>query len=115
MSGYYPRKAPNVSQYIANLNTIPSPQDATSQQQDGYPLDDDLAIFTNAEFFDYDLGTNIDRSSVAFDSARSRRGSVERKADSGPKGLNFDAGKLSKQLKCLDFSVQLRLFNAFAA
>jgi hypothetical protein len=93
MSGYYPRKAPNVSQYIANLNTIPSPQDATSQQQDGYPLDDDLAIFTNAEFFDYDLGTNIDRSSVAFDSARSRRGSVERKAESGPKGLNFDAGK----------------------
>ncbi|MCJ1377705.1 hypothetical protein MMC17_000801 [Xylographa soralifera] len=61
MSGYSARKAPNVSQYIANLNTIPSAHDVATGQ-DNYPLDDDLAIFTNAEFFDFDLGENYDPS-----------------------------------------------------
>ncbi|MCJ1288471.1 hypothetical protein MMC26_007829 [Xylographa opegraphella] len=61
MSCYSARKAPNVSQYIANLNTIPSAHD-TATGQDGFPLDDDLAIFTNAEFFDFDLGENYDPS-----------------------------------------------------
>ena len=50
------RRAPNVSQYIADLNSIPSAQDAASQNQDNFGLDDDMSLFTNTEFFDFDLG-----------------------------------------------------------
>lgn len=48
------RRAPNVSQYIANLNTIHSPQDM-QQDDEGFRLEDDLAVFTNAEFYNFDL------------------------------------------------------------
>ncbi|KAH0556300.1 hypothetical protein GP486_005775, partial [Trichoglossum hirsutum] len=58
MSGFGGRRAPNVSQYIATLNTIPSAQDLASQQQDAFGLEDDLALFTNTQFFDFDLGEN---------------------------------------------------------
>ena len=51
-----------MSQYIANLNTIPSAHDLDSPQQDDYSLEDDLALFTNTEFFDFDAGGNIEQS-----------------------------------------------------
>jgi len=43
-----------VSQYIANLNTIPSAADSTAQQDFG-TFDDELALFTNTQFFDFDM------------------------------------------------------------
>lgn len=58
MSGYNGRRAPNFSQYLDDLNTIPSPYDQAvqqqQQQQDSFNLDNELAMFTNAEFFDFD-------------------------------------------------------------
>jgi hypothetical protein len=53
MSTYSARRAPNVSQYIANLNTVPSAADLAAQQELG-TFEDDLAIFTNTQFFDFD-------------------------------------------------------------
>ena len=53
MSTYSARRAPNVSQYIANLNTVPSAADLAAQQELG-AFDDDLAMFTNTQFFDFD-------------------------------------------------------------
>ena len=91
MSGYSTRKALNVSQYIANLNTIPSAHDLATQQE-GYQLDDDLAIFTNAEFFDFDLGENIDQTYDPAQDGRTRRASAG--ANNGAvKGLDFDNGE----------------------
>ena len=52
---YNGRRGPNVSEYIANLNAIPSAQDIQSAQ-DTFGLEDDLAMFTNTNFFDFDLG-----------------------------------------------------------
>jgi len=49
------RRGPNVSEYIANLNAIPSAQDIQNSQ-DNFNLDDDLAMFTNTQFFDFDVG-----------------------------------------------------------
>ncbi|WPG98717.1 regulatory protein cys-3/bZIP transcription factor (MetR) [Acrodontium crateriforme] len=46
------RRAPNVSQYLANLNTVPSAQDIAAQ--DFALPDDGLDFLTNAEFFDFD-------------------------------------------------------------
>lgn len=64
MSGYHGRRGPNVSEYIANLNAIPSAQDLANSD---YPnLEDDLAMFTNTQFFDFDLGQETDFS-VNFD------------------------------------------------
>ena len=80
-----------MSQYIANLNAIPSAHDIATQQQEGFNLEDDLAIFTNAEFFDFDLGENIDQSPVNYDPAqeeRARRENAAAKGHSG-KGLDF--------------------------
>jgi len=54
MAAYNARRAPNVSQYIANLNTIPSATDSTAQQDFG-TFDDELALFTNTQFFDFDM------------------------------------------------------------
>ncbi|KAH7030449.1 hypothetical protein B0J12DRAFT_316632 [Macrophomina phaseolina] len=64
MSGYASRRAPNVSQYIQDLNTVPTPQEL-QQPQDNFGLDDDLSLFTNTEFFDFDLGTSLPEASQA--------------------------------------------------
>lgn len=58
MTGYNGRRAPNFSQYLDDLNTIPSPYDQALQQQQQQQnilnFDEELAMFTNAEFFDFD-------------------------------------------------------------
>ncbi|EDN05327.1 predicted protein [Histoplasma mississippiense (nom. inval.)] len=58
MSGYSGRRAPNFSQYLNDLNTIPSPYDQALQEQEQqqtlFDVDAELALFTNAEFLDFD-------------------------------------------------------------
>lgn len=55
MSNFTARRAPNVSQYLANLNTVPSAQELNASAQNDFPLGDDgLDFLTNAEFFDFD-------------------------------------------------------------
>ncbi|KAI9743429.1 MAG: hypothetical protein M1835_002906, partial [Candelina submexicana] len=72
MSGYNGRRGPNVSQYIANLNTIPSPHDMTTQSQDGALIEADLALFTNTQFFDFDP-TNVETDLVEYDREQEQR------------------------------------------
>lgn len=59
MSTYSGRHGPNVSQYLRDLNTI-SPQDTTAPAEDAFNMEDDLALFTNTQFFDFDSGQNTD-------------------------------------------------------
>ncbi|KAG8405209.1 hypothetical protein J3458_021879 [Metarhizium acridum] len=59
MSTYNGRHGPNVSQYLRDLNTI-SPQDTTGPAEDAFNMEDDLALFTNTQFFDFDSGQNTD-------------------------------------------------------
>jgi len=49
MSAYKGHRGPNVSQYIANLNTLSPTQDLLA---DPLPVDDDFSAFLNADFFD---------------------------------------------------------------
>lgn len=58
MSGFAGRRAPNVSEYVANLNMTPSAQDLASP--DNLNFEEELAMFTNTQFFDFDLGQNTD-------------------------------------------------------
>ncbi|KAL4782367.1 hypothetical protein BJX76DRAFT_291939 [Aspergillus varians] len=61
MAEYNGRRAPNFSQYLDDLNAIPSPYDVAvqqqqqQQQQEPFGFDNDLSLFTNTEFFDFDL------------------------------------------------------------
>lgn len=57
MSNYHGRRAPNVSQYLRDLNTM-SPQETPAEENiGGY---EDLSIFTNTEFYDLDSAQNTD-------------------------------------------------------
>lgn len=55
MSTYGGRRGPNVSQYLRHLNTIP----AESPNDDSF-IDDDLSLFTNTRFFDFESGQTTD-------------------------------------------------------
>lgn len=83
---YNGRRAPNVSAYIANLNAIPTEQELQSSNQDF--MDDDLAMFTNTQFFDFDLGQDSDLQAGGFTEGQAA-GSTD---DFDSKGLDFTAG-----------------------
>lgn len=79
---YNGRRGPNVSEYIANLNAIPSPQDM--HNQDNLNFEDDLALFTNTQFFDFDHQQDLDLQQT-FDGAHA-------------------AGDAALDMKALDFA-----------
>lgn len=54
MSGYHGRPGPNFSEYINNLNAIPQPYDPDFLPTDDLNLDQELALFTNADFTDFE-------------------------------------------------------------
>ena len=81
MAGFNGRRAPNVSQYIANLNTINPAREVATQQDENYNLDDDdLAVFTNAEFFDFDLGDGNEQPPIQYDPSQEERARRENAA-----------------------------------
>jgi hypothetical protein len=59
MSGYNGRHGPNVSKYVANLNTIPTQQDLLAEPLN---IEEDLALFTNNDFIDWNENDNLDTS-----------------------------------------------------
>lgn len=100
MSEYNGRRAPNFSQYLDDLNAIPSPYDQAlqqqQQQQDSFNLDSELSLFTNAEFFDFDkLG---DLNLPTFDSVdddKSKANTSNAEQNSDLKFLDFLNGKFA--------------------
>ena len=63
----------NGRQYIANLNAVPSSHDLALQQQESFNLDDELAKFTNTEFYDYDMAETVDATPMTYDAALEER------------------------------------------
>ncbi|KAI9852870.1 MAG: hypothetical protein M1838_004429 [Thelocarpon superellum] len=60
--------------YIADLNAIPTPQELALQQQETFNLDDELAKFTNTEFFDLnEMPEGMAGNSVPYHPGRSSR------------------------------------------
>ncbi|KAB5585470.1 hypothetical protein GE09DRAFT_1048588 [Coniochaeta sp. 2T2.1] len=57
MASFNSRRGPNVSQYLRELHTIPEQDTAAGESFD---MDDDLAMFTNTQFFDFDSGHTTD-------------------------------------------------------
>lgn len=58
MSTYGVRPGASVSHILRDLNTI-NPQDTTTTD-DGFNMEDELSLFTNTHFFDFDSGQNMD-------------------------------------------------------
>lgn len=84
MAAFNGRRAPNFSQYLDDLNAIPSPYDQALQQQQQQQttlnLDEELALFTNTEFFDFDKFNDL--SLPNFDSVDDKNiGETDQNAD----------------------------------
>ena len=97
MSGYSSRRAPNVSEYIQNLNQVPSAADLASQQNQANfeGLEDDLAPFMNTEFFDYDAGDMANPAiSLPFDAGgQTRLENATAQNQNNPPTFDFLNGK----------------------
>jgi hypothetical protein len=65
--GYNGQRGPNVSEFIANLNAIPSAQEVGSEAPENFNYEAELAMFTNTEFVDFDIGQNTDYQPTNFD------------------------------------------------
>lgn len=67
MSGYHGRSGPNFSQYINDLNAIPQPYDQDFLPTDDLNLEQELALFTNTDFTDFDNLGPLPDSGLNFD------------------------------------------------
>ncbi|KAL8808044.1 MAG: hypothetical protein Q9182_000322 [Xanthomendoza sp. 2 TL-2023] len=67
MAGYTGRKGPNVSQYLSNLNAIPSEHDLATRSPEGFDFINELSTFTNTEFLDYDQGSKVYHPTIDYD------------------------------------------------
>lgn len=93
MSTYGGRRGPNVSQYLRHLNTIPT----ETANEDSF-IDDDLSLFTNTRFFDFESGQTTDFQAPA---AKPESEQIPPSAESGTTtspvtdlgGLDFIAGE----------------------
>ncbi len=95
---YNGRRGPNVSAYIANLNAIPTEQDLQSSNQESF-IDDDLAMFTNTQFFDFDIGADPDLQAGSF--AEGQSGQTVSADSIDGKGLDFMSGQCRVPLRLL--------------
>ncbi|RGP69908.1 regulatory cys-3 [Fusarium sporotrichioides] len=57
MSNFNGRRGPNVSQYLRDLNAINRQENAHDEP---FNMEEDLALFTNTQFFDFETGQNTD-------------------------------------------------------
>lgn len=103
MSAYKGHRGPNVSQYIANLNTLSPTQDLLA---DPAPVEDDFSAFLNADFYDVN-GTRT--SSIDFTSPVDFSVDVDAEPAPPPKTgvpLAPPSGSTSVDPTTMDFSLQ---------
>lgn len=81
------RRGPNVSAFIANLNAIPTEQEMSAEN---FNLEDDLALFTNTQFFDFDVAQGTDLHGDSFDGL----GGQSTTSEVDMKPLDFTGGML---------------------
>jgi len=86
MSGY---RGVNVSQYLRNLN-VQEPL-----EEESFVNEDDLALFTNTQFFDYETGQNTDYQAAPV------------KPDAAPLTVTTDDSAPADPLLATDFSASL--------
>lgn len=75
MATFAGRRAPNVSQYISNLNVVQPEGDDGLGNDDAYNFEADLHMFTNTDFFEYPVGDNaLEQSILDYAPSQDERG-----------------------------------------
>ncbi|KAI9793526.1 MAG: hypothetical protein M1816_007959 [Peltula sp. TS41687] len=78
ISGYNGPGAPaNIPQYGPSTTTTTTTEDISPEGEDGYNFDADLAMFTNTQFFDFDLGAMVDTAPAPYTRAKPGRDVVQ--------------------------------------
>lgn len=75
MSAYRGRTGLNFSEYINNLNATPQPYDSEFLPSDELNLNQELALFTNANFTDFDNLGSLPENGLNFDLVDSNKSS----------------------------------------
>jgi hypothetical protein len=104
MSTYNPRRGVNVSQYIANLNTVP-PADEHIESPTNTNIEEDLALFTSNEFMDWDGTSGFGQSSTAFDLNFDQQPAATTGADISEPKLDFDLNGKQTIFSSVPFSI----------
>lgn len=66
MAGYHGRRGPDVSHLVSTLNTAPQPYDQGFQPADDINLDQELELFTNTTFVDFDNLGQISETDLGY-------------------------------------------------
>ncbi len=93
------RKVPSVSQYLANLNAIPSAHDVATQDEN-FDIDEQLAQFTNVEFLDFDTGGDFLENQIP-----------DFNSDHGARSRRQSAGNTTVDAKGMDFVNSTSLYH----
>ena len=97
MDPYKGRKGPNVSHYLANLNTLPSAHDIATQQQEDFNIEDELAQFTNTNFYDFDPEGFVEQQMPDYDPSleeKARRETAAANQTTPGKDMDYVTGML---------------------
>ena len=90
MAGYNnTRRGVSVAHFLANGNTIPSPNDIPDDPS--FNFDEDLARYTNLDFTEHDQNADL-FSTEAFEPVQDEP-AKRQKTEEGNKGLGFGNGK----------------------
>src|SRR5277367_6486276 len=77
MSGYRGRAGPNISEYINNLNTVTSPYEQDQFNGDDVNFEEDLAMFTNADFTHFDTPQRPENEPFPFNLSTNEESSTD--------------------------------------
>lgn len=114
MATYNNRRGPNVSQYLRELHTIP---EQGSAPDDSFNMDDDLAMFTNTQFLDFDSGQNTDYSAPPAKPETAERQRQHSHSDDVPAIgdlVNYDFAGISGQFSCGQLLPRIILLLSFS-
>ena len=112
MANLAARRAPNVSQYLANLNVVRPDRDNSLSQDDATNFEDDLNLFTNAEFLDFPVDDNaLEQSAFNYYDERPRQANVPTKKEypDGMEMVNSRYTPVTELSSCVLLAVESQL------
>ena len=107
MANLAARRAPSVSHGLANLNVVRPDRDNGLSQDDTVNFEDDLNLFTNAEFLDFPVDDNaLEQSAFNYYDERPRQANVSAKKEY-PDGMEMVNSKCTPVIELSStFSLQ---------
>ncbi|POS85274.1 hypothetical protein EPUL_004582, partial [Erysiphe pulchra] len=73
----FSNRSSDILDYIANLNKVPSESESNSPVIDQFNMDNNLSMFSNSQYFDFDLSHEVDLKQSGFTPAADPNISVQ--------------------------------------